>query len=105
MVIKENSAGTELHNRNNTIATGFDQNQTPARTINVALELLFNTLSIHKLINKLIHTNIPNTITKFIANYINPLNTASLALKLLERYTNDSECVHHWLPIKFINEK
>ena len=28
------------------------------------------TVNTHKLINKLIHTNIPNTITEFIANYI-----------------------------------
>ena len=34
------------------------------------LSKTFDIVNIHKLIYKLIHTNIPNTITKFIANYI-----------------------------------
>ena len=40
----------------------------------------FDTVNIHKLINKLMHTIIPNTITKCIANYIK----GRKAYKLLE---------------------
>jgi Reverse transcriptase (RNA-dependent DNA polymerase) len=38
----------------------------------VALDMrkAFDTVTIHTLIHKIHHTNIPNTITKFIANYI-----------------------------------
>ena len=44
----------------------------PARTIIVALDMskAFDTINIHKLIRKLLQTNIPCTIIKFIANYI-----------------------------------
>ena len=44
----------------------------PARTITVALDMskAFDTINIHTLIRKLLHTNIPGTIIKFIANYI-----------------------------------
>ena len=44
----------------------------PARTITVALDMskAFDTINIHTLIRKLIQTNIPSTIIKFIANYI-----------------------------------
>ena len=66
------STNTALHNINNTIATGFNQKIPPARTITVALDMskAFDTVNIHTLITKLTRTNIPNTITKFIANYI-----------------------------------
>ena len=44
----------------------------PARTITVALDMIkaFDTINIHTLIRKLLQTNIPGTIIKFIANYI-----------------------------------
>ena len=44
----------------------------PARTITVALDMSkdFVTINIHTLIRKLLQTNIPCTIIKFIANYI-----------------------------------
>ena len=44
----------------------------PARTITVALDMskAFDTINIHTLIRKLLQTNIPCTINKFIANYI-----------------------------------
>ena len=44
----------------------------PARTITVALDMskAFDTIIIHTLIRKLLQTNIPGTIIKFIANYI-----------------------------------
>ena len=41
----------------------------PARTITVALNMS-DTINIHTLIRKLLQTNIPGTIIKFIANYI-----------------------------------
>ena len=44
----------------------------PARTITVALDIskAFDTINIHTLIRKLLQTNIPGTIIKFITNYI-----------------------------------
>ena len=43
-----------------------------ARTITVALDMskAFDTINIHTLIRKLLHIKIPDTIIKFIANYI-----------------------------------
>ena len=43
-----------------------------ARTITVALDMskAFNTINIYTLIRKLLQTNIPGTIIKFIENYI-----------------------------------
>ena len=63
---------TALHTLNNTVAKGFNQMAPPARTITVALDMskAFDTISIHTLIRKLLQTNIPGTIIKFIANYI-----------------------------------
>ena len=57
---------------NNTVAKGFNQMVPPARTITVALDMskTFDTINIHTLIRKLLQTNIPGTIIKFIANYI-----------------------------------
>ena len=44
----------------------------PARTITVALDMIkaFGIINIHTLTRKLLQTNIPGTIIKFIANYI-----------------------------------
>ena len=44
----------------------------PARTITVALDMskAFDTINIYTLIRKLLQANIPDTIIKFIANYI-----------------------------------
>ena len=44
----------------------------PARTITVALDMskAFDTIDIHTLIRKLLQTNIPGTIIKFIANCV-----------------------------------
>ena len=58
------STDTGLHNINNTSATGFNQKQTPAWT--VVLDKYLR-IYIKSLTN--IHINIPNTITKSIANY------------------------------------
>ena len=56
----------------NTVAKGFNQMAPPARTITLALDMskAFDTINIHTLIRKLLQTNIPGTIIKFIANYI-----------------------------------
>ena len=56
----------------NTIFTGFNQKQLTAHTITVALDMskAFDSVTIHKFIKKLIHTNIPNTITNLITNYM-----------------------------------
>ena len=63
---------TVLHTVNNTIAKGFNQMVPSSRTNAVALDMsiVFDTINIHTLIRKLIQTNIPGTIIKFIANYI-----------------------------------
>ena len=68
----QHSTVTALHTVNNTVAKGFNQMAPPARTITVALDMskAFDTINIHPLIRKLLQTNIPGTIIKFIANYI-----------------------------------
>ena len=68
----QHSTVMALHTLNNTVAKGFNQMAPPARTITVALDMskAFNTINIHTLIRKLLQTNIPGTIIKFIANYI-----------------------------------
>ena len=62
---------------NNTVAKGFNQMAPPVRIITVALDMskAFDTINIHTLIRKLLQTNIPGTIIKFIANYIKGLKT------------------------------
>ena len=69
----QHSTVTALHTVNNTVARGFNLMAPPARTITVALDMskTFDTINIHTLIRKLLQTNIPGTIIKFIANYIN----------------------------------
>ena len=66
------STSTSLHNINNTIATDFNLNKPPERTITVALDMnkAIDTVNIHTLTHKLHQTNIPHTIIKYIANYI-----------------------------------
>ena len=68
----QHSTLTALHTLNNTVAKGFNQMAPPARTITVALDMskAYDTINIHTLIRKLLQTNIPGTIIKFIANYI-----------------------------------
>ena len=68
----QHSTVTALHTLNNTVAKGFNQMAPPARTITVELDMskAFDTINIHTLIRKLLQTNIPDTIIKFIANYI-----------------------------------
>ena len=62
----QHSTVTALHTLNNSVEKGFNQMAPPARTITVA----FDTINIHTLIRKLLPTNIPGTIIKFIVNYI-----------------------------------
>ena len=68
----KHSTTTALHNINNTIASGFNQRIPPARTIAVALDMskAFDTVNIHTLTKKLLDTQIPPILIKFIANYI-----------------------------------
>ena len=68
----QHSTLTALHTLNNTVANGFNRMAPPARTITVALDMskAFDTINIHTLIRKLLQTNIPGTIIKFIAKYI-----------------------------------
>ena len=68
----QHSTVTALRTLNNTVANEFNQMAPPARTITVALDMskAFDTITTHTLIRKLLQTNIPGTISKFIANYI-----------------------------------
>ena len=68
----QHSTVMALHTLNNTVAKGFNQMAPHARTITVALDMskAFDTINIHTLIRKLLQTNIPSTIIKFIASYI-----------------------------------
>ena len=68
----QHSTVTALQTQNNTVVKGFNQMAPPARTITVTLDMskAFDTINIHKLIKKLLQTNIPDTIIKFITNYI-----------------------------------
>ena len=77
MGTKHNTTVTALHTLNNTVANGFNQMAHPARTITVALDMskAFDTINKHTLIRKLLQTNIPATIMRFIANYIKECKT------------------------------
>ena len=68
----QHSTVTALHTLNIIVAKGFNQMAPPARTITAALDVSkdFDTINIHTLIRKLLQTNIPGTIIKFIAKYI-----------------------------------
>ena len=72
----QHSTVTALHTLNNTLAKGFNEMSPHARTITVALDMskAFDTINIHTLIRKLLQTNIPGTIIKFITNYIKGRN-------------------------------
>ena len=71
----------------------------------------FDAVYIHKLINKLIHTNISDIITKFIANYIKLLETVHLlffpqrvvlSLTLFNIFTSDLPTPTHPKILSFI---
>ena len=68
----KHSTTTALHQLTNHITTGFNQKKPPHRTITIALDMsqAFDTVNHYTLIEKLINTNTPNLITRFIANYI-----------------------------------
>ena len=69
----QHSTVTELHTLNNTVAKGFNQMDSSVRVITVALDRsnAFDTINIHTLIRKMLHNNMPYTLIKLIANYIN----------------------------------
>src|SRR3989442_5229247 len=66
------STNTALHQLTNQITQGFNKEHPPLRTIDVSLDLskAFDTVNIHSLINKLHQTTVPNTVIKFLANYV-----------------------------------
>ena len=69
----QHSTMMALHTLNSTVAKRFNQMASPARRITVVLDMsnAFDTINIHTLIRKLLQTNIPGTIIKLFANYIN----------------------------------
>ena len=68
----QHSTVTALHTLNNIVANGFNQMGHPARIITGTLDMskAFDTIHIYTLIRKLLQTNVPGTIIRFIANYI-----------------------------------
>ena len=64
----KHSIHTALHNISHQITKGFHNPRPPQCTVAAALDMskAFDTVKVHKLIL----TNIPNIIIKFIANYI-----------------------------------
>ena len=87
----QHSTVTALHTLNNTVAKVFNQMAPPARTITVVLDMskAFETINTHTLIRKLIQTNIPGTIIKFIANYIK-------GRKAYTTYMNHTTSFQNW---------
>ena len=60
-----------LHNIQNTpMQHGYKTQDSRTTTITLDMSKAFDTINIHTLIRKLLQTNIPGTIIKFIANYI-----------------------------------
>ena len=87
---------TALHNINNTIATDFNQNKPPERTITVALDIskAFDTVNIHTLTHKIQQTNTPHTIIKCIANYIKGRKAYTTFRNKHQRNTNSRMVFH-----------
>jgi endonuclease/exonuclease/phosphatase (EEP) superfamily protein YafD len=69
---KNHSTTTALHKLTNTITKGFNKVQPPKRTIAVAIDMskAFDTVNHYKLLQKIRRTEIPNTVVKFLANYL-----------------------------------
>ena len=70
---KKHSTTTALHSIIDPIVAGFNKKRPPHRTALVAIDFsqAFDTVNIITLIRKIIHnTTIPNTLKKFIGNYI-----------------------------------
>ena len=66
----QHSTVTALHTLNNTVAKWFNQMAPLREHQSLDMSNDFDTINIHTLIRKLLQTNIPGTIVKFIANYI-----------------------------------
>ena len=66
------STTTALHKISNIISKGLNRKNKPERTVLVALDMseAFDTVNMHKFLGKIIITNIPNKIDKFLANYL-----------------------------------
>ena len=69
---EKHSTTTALQLIYNHISTGFNKRKPPDRTIAVALDMskAFDTVNLHRLINKIRYQPIQPKITKFIANYL-----------------------------------
>ena len=93
----QHSTVTALHTLNYTVTKGFNQMAPPARTITVALDMNkdFDTINIHPLIRKLLQTNIPGTIIKFIANYIKGRKTCTLFTPNPAEYSSNLDLKIH----------
>src|SRR4029077_15651511 len=68
----KHSTNSALHVINSVVATGFNHKKPPERTIAVTFDMskAFDTVNLHLLIQKLLPTTVPNTVKRFIANYI-----------------------------------
>jgi hypothetical protein len=69
---KKHSTITALQEINHIITSGLNKKPPPDRTIAITIDMskAFDTVNHHRLINKLLSTDTPATITKFISNYI-----------------------------------
>ena len=69
---KHNTLQWRHYTHNTTVAKGFNHMAHHAQVIIVSLDMskAFDTINIHTLIRKLLHTMIPGTIIKFISKYI-----------------------------------
>ena len=63
---------TALHRLTEHITKGFNDKRPPLRTVTIALDMskAFDTVNLHTLTDKLLRTDTPTTMTKYIANYI-----------------------------------
>ena len=86
---RNHSTTTALHKINSKIAEGFNKKPS-ARTVLVSLDMskAFDTVNIHKLIAKLSDTNIPNSIIKFLSNYLKGRQSYTILQNTTSRILN-----------------
>ena len=84
------STNTALHKINHQITEGFNKKKKPERTVLVSLDLskAFDTVNIHTLIKKLLLTNIPNKLIKFLSNYLKGRQAYTILQDVMSKHRN-----------------